>query len=140
MEDELILDIHRAWGSLRRDGSYPPFFPAAQPVSLEKRHLRILKNRNYYVSEKTDGIRMGFVCKGNRAVFINRKLEMKNVNFEIPRNFYKGTMIDGEMMTDGTYVVYDAVTICGIPIKDYNLNMRLYLMRKLLKDDMYYIL
>ena len=134
MDQKLVLDIHHAWGSLRKNGSYPPFFPAAQPVSLERRHLRKLRHRNYFVSEKTDGIRMGFICKGDTAAFVNRRLEMKPVNFDIPKEMYKGTMLDGEMLVDGTYVVYDAVIIRGVCIKDYNFNERLYYMRKLLTN------
>lgn len=130
----MIRAIHNAWGSMKRDGSFPPFFPAAQPVSLERRHLAMIRNKRYFVSEKTDGIRMGLICMNTEAVFINRKMETKPVNFYIPRDFYKGTMLDGEMLLDGTYVVYDAVMLGGRNIRHLNFIKRLEYIYKYLQN------
>ena len=128
------IEIHRAWGSLRKNGSHPPFLPAAQPVSLQKRHIKMLYTNNYYVSEKVDGIRMALTCNSNFIGFINRKFDIIPVNFEVPDCFRRGTILDGEMLDDGTYMVYDVIVICGKSVKHLNFNMRLFYIHKYLKD------
>ena len=133
MDDELLLAIHRAWGSIRKHGKHPPYFPGAQPVSLEKRHIPILHNRHYFISNKLDGIRMGFICSNDKVFFINRKMDIFPVDFRVEREFFKGTMLDGEMMSDGTYIVYDAVMICGHVIRNYNMIKRLTFIYKYVK-------
>lgn len=132
MDNELLLTIHKQWGSLRKNGSFPPFFPAAQPVSLEKKHITMIRTNNYFVSEKTDGIRMGLICIGKTAILVDRKMKSTPVHFYIPDEFYNGTMLDGEMMSDGTYVVYDMIMICGKNIRNLHFNTRLYYMHKYL--------
>ena len=139
MDNSLKLNIHRAWGSLRKNGRYPPFFPAAQPVSLERRHIPLLYSRNYFVSEKSDGIRMGFICLGSDVMFVNRKMETFPVNFKIPREFFKGTMFDGEMMSDGSYVVYDAVMIQGENIRQCSFLKRLYYIRRIIDQTPFFV-
>lgn len=128
------VEIHRAWGSFRKNGSYPPFLPAAQPVSLQKRHIRMLYNNNYYVSEKVDGVRMALVFNSNFVGFVNRKFDTIPVNFEVPDEFKRGTILDGEMLDDGTYMVYDVIVICGISVKNLNFNMRLFYINTYLKE------
>ena len=51
-EDELRQYIHRVWES-----SDPNWFPGPQPISIERKHFRVLKSQPYVVCEKTDGVR-----------------------------------------------------------------------------------
>ena len=113
-------------GNFKKNGSFPPFLPAAQPVSLERKHIPII------YKEKLDGIRMGLVCWGNKAFFVDRRMKTKKLNFSVPDEFYDGTILDGELMPDGKYIVYDGVIICGIRIKNFTFIKRLYYLRRYL--------
>ena len=125
MDGKLIKDIHRAWGSMRRDGSYPPFLPAAQPVSLERKNISNLFRKRYFVSEKNDGIRMCFLYIGNTCGFVDRKMKLIEPEFAVPFKFSKGTILDGEMMPNGQYIVYDAIMVCGRNVRHMNFLERL---------------
>ena len=48
MDNKLILKIHKEWGSLRKNGCFPPFLPAAQPVSLERKHIPLIYKERYF--------------------------------------------------------------------------------------------
>jgi hypothetical protein len=76
---------------------------------------------------------------GSDVAFVNRKMEMFPVNFNVPREFFNGTMLDGEMMSDGSYVVYDAVMIKGKSIKNYSFLKRLYYIHKLIKETPFHV-
>lgn len=109
MEDHVVSFIHRVWGSRDR-------FPGPQPVSIERRHFPILKSNAYVVCEKTDGERYMLVAttfKGRRlCVFVNRSFQMFEVNINLARGAYDGTLLDGELY-DNTLLIYDGVLING---------------------------
>ena len=125
---ELTKFINHSWGSVGKDGTFPPFFPGPQPVSIERKHLVMLNSVNYTACEKTDGTRMAIVCKliNNKkyVVAVNRAMEMRSVKFYMPRKAYDGTIIDGEFVGD-KFMVYDAVMVSGISVRHMNLWNRL---------------
>lgn len=91
----------------------PPIFPGPQPVSIERRHIPLLRKDPYVVCEKTDGVRFVFISfkhNGKRiCTFVNRNLEF----YVVPVKIMKDTVLDGEVVkcNDGkwVYMVYDAV-------------------------------
>lgn len=49
---------------------------------------------------------------------------MTVVPLNLPKSAYQGTILDGELV-DGTFLVYDAVTVSGASVKDLNLYKRI---------------
>ena len=124
--------LHTVWGTLR-DGKPPPIFPGPQPTSIARRHIKLLKQNEYFVCEKTDGTRYGLLCfmyEGKKmCIIVNRALDMYLVPLNMPRSSYKGTFLDGELvkLKNGTwnFVVYDGVMIYGEYIGNQTLQHRL---------------
>tara|TARA_R110002074_G_scaffold33818_1_gene93805 strand:- start:866 stop:1762 length:897 start_codon:yes stop_codon:yes gene_type:complete len=121
--------LHEQWGTLNRDGTNPPIFPGPQPISIERKHFPTLKNNKYLVCEKTDGVRRALVCTiedGVRVtVLIDRKLDVTPIKVAMPRSAYKGTIMDGELLDDGRFIVYDALILSGLAVKERKLTTRL---------------
>lgn len=122
-------------------------FPGAQPVSFSARHLDELRTRDYYVTEKSDGIRCLLYCAqgdDNRPeihYLIDRKNDyyyVENLHFPVPddpefSNFHTGTIVDGELvmdkMKDGSermkYLVFDCLVLDGNNLLNRPLDKRL---------------
>ncbi|KAF2640991.1 mRNA capping enzyme, alpha subunit [Massarina eburnea CBS 473.64] len=93
-------------------------FPGAQPVSFARKHIAELQTREYFMCEKTDGIRclMYLTFWDNNGVFepvtilIDRKNNYYNVtpalrfpyhaDYRNPEPFLYGTILDGELVND----------------------------------------
>lgn len=100
-------------------------FPGAQPVSFARKHLDELKKRDYYVCEKSDGIRCLLYCtvddSGNEIHYlVDRKNDyyfVPGLHFPLPLPldaqgkpidpekhdwgaFHKQTLLDGELLVD----------------------------------------
>lgn len=105
----------------------PRQFPGAHPVSIERKHIPLLKSQRYVVCEKTDGQRYMLACLVFEGVkyclFVNRAFDMWMISLCIPRN----TLIDGEMVGDDSYLVYDGYMVSGENIMSKNLVERLRL-------------
>lgn len=94
-------------------------FPGCQPVSIERKHFSILCSQPYVVCEKTDGVRcmlLAFMFEGRKTcVCLNRALDM----FLCPLNFRKpvyegnGTILEGELYGEDTFMIYDALIVSG---------------------------
>jgi len=123
LEFHVISLVHSSWGS-QNNG----YFPGPQPVSIERSHFQILKKNDYVVCEKTDGVRNLLVSTlfGDKKVSIifNRAFDMTVVPLNLPKSAYQGSILDGELV-DGTFLVYDAVTVSGASVKDLNLYKRI---------------
>lgn len=108
-------------------------FPGPQPTSIERHHFASLKKKKYHVCDKTDGVRYAFICCtiGDKKVasVLDRNLKARLLKLRIPRECAKGTVLDGEIIqrTDGTwiYLVYDCVTMCGVPVNTMSFPDRL---------------
>ncbi|GBB88074.1 hypothetical protein RclHR1_14600001 [Rhizophagus clarus] len=87
-------------------------FPGAQPISFRSEHLQELLDENYFVCEKTDGLRV-FVYitsdnSGQRVYLIDRRNYYRyvpNLFFPVPDDptfsqFHHETLIDGELVND----------------------------------------
>ncbi|KAI9783613.1 MAG: Dcp1p-Dcp2p decapping enzyme complex alpha subunit [Peltula sp. TS41687] len=120
-------------------------FPGAQPVSFARRHLAELQCQDYYVCEKSDGIRclMYFAAEGGREIhyLIDRKNEyyyVADLHFPVPhddtyQNFHIDTVIDGELVNDRQadgslqlrYLVFDCLMLDGNSLMQRTLDKRL---------------
>ncbi|KAK0645911.1 mRNA capping enzyme alpha subunit-like protein [Cercophora newfieldiana] len=109
-------------------------FPGAQPVSFSRKHLEALRREDYYVCEKSDGIRYLLYCtrddEGREAHYlIDRKndywfLHQRNLHFPLSHDraaFHVGTLIDGELVMDlmpngkrePKFLVFDLLALDG---------------------------
>jgi hypothetical protein len=119
--DELVAAYHAAWGAK----AVPGRNPAPQPVSLERRHLPLLKEAAYVAADKSDGVRMClFLSRAagrEHAVLVDRKLTLYQVPVAASRRCFDGSLFDGELLwttaPDGsrwqTFLVFDAVAWRG---------------------------
>ena len=121
--------LHDQWGTLNADGTHPPIFPGPQPISIERRHFPYLKNNKYLLCEKTDGVRRALVCKNKETVLIDRKLDVTPIKIAMPRSAREGTILDGELLDDGRFIVYDALVLSGVSVKDHKLTTRIKAIR-----------
>lgn len=122
LAEELVAAYHTTWGVKAVAGRNP----APQPVSLERRHLPLLRDQAYIVADKSDGVRMCLFLSrtGNsreHAVLVDRKLTLYQVPVAATRRFFDGSLFDGELLwttgADGlrwqTFLVFDVVAIRG---------------------------
>jgi mRNA guanylyltransferase len=119
-------------------------FPGAQPVSFAARHKLELQKQDYYVCEKSDGIRclMYMTSDGPREVvyLIDRKNDyyyVPNLHFPLSSEdnteFHTGTLVDGELVNDVqpngthqlTYLVFDCLMLDGSSLMHRTLDKRL---------------
>ncbi|ORZ38738.1 mRNA capping enzyme, catalytic domain-domain-containing protein [Catenaria anguillulae PL171] len=109
-------------------------FPGAQPVSFTQDNVNDLLNRNFFVCEKTDGLRIMLFATYNRqekkyeSFLINRSHDFYYTKVLLPvppepgvkpyTKFHHGTLIDGELIVDTEpdgrqvmrYLVFDCLT------------------------------
>ncbi|CAJ2510161.1 Uu.00g060610.m01.CDS01 [Anthostomella pinea] len=121
-------------------------FPGAQPVSFARRHIDELRREDYYVCEKSDGMRylLYLTEDGNENeahYLIDRKNDYWFVNagslhFPTPANqqhFHRKTILDGELVMDTLpdghkeprYLVFDCLVLDGLVLMNRELNKRL---------------
>ncbi|CRG90570.1 hypothetical protein PISL3812_07614 [Talaromyces islandicus] len=132
-------------------------FPGAQPVSFSAKHLLELQKEDYYVCEKTDGIRcLMYFAEGDPETspeihyLIDRKNDYRFVpglHFPMPnddtfQSFHIETLVDGELVKDTyedgstqlKYLVFDCMILDGTNLMHRTLDKRLaYFKEKVLK-------
>ena len=117
-------------------GHHSRGFPGAQPVSFAARHIGELKRQDYYVCEKTDGIRYLMYMTSDTAPNgepkdVHYLIDRKNQYWWVPglhfphqedptfQKFHENTVLDGELVEekypDGTrefkYWVFDCLVL-----------------------------
>lgn len=121
-------------------------FAGAQPVSFSRRHLKELEKQDYYVCEKSDGMRYLLYLTddgyGNEVYYlINRKNQfwfIPHNGFHCPRpgdhrSWHTKTIIDGELVIDrlpngeksAKYLVFDCLVLDGSSLMNRTLDKRL---------------
>ncbi|KAI9809425.1 MAG: Dcp1p-Dcp2p decapping enzyme complex alpha subunit [Pycnora praestabilis] len=121
-------------------------FPGAQPVSFASRHIQELQSKDYYVCEKSDGIRcLMYFAEGDEGTEIHYLIDrrndyyyVKNLHFPVPgdssyQNFHINTIIDGELVLDTLnngdrqlkYLVFDCLVLDGNSLMHRTLDKRL---------------
>jgi mRNA guanylyltransferase len=131
-------------------------FPGAQPVSFGRRHFLELKERDYFLCEKTDGVRcllwLDVDSEGNEAAYL---IDRKNTYYLLPPDrthfptaddptfvkCHRATLMDGELVYDTIegphgmerklrYLVFDLLALEGENIMQKTLSSRLGKLRQ----------
>ncbi|KAI0118680.1 mRNA capping enzyme [Nemania sp. FL0031] len=143
-EGDLLFTMRKEVAALL--GRQATGFPGAQPVSFTRKHLDELRRENYYVCEKSDGMRYllymtsdeqgqevhYFIDRKNDYWFINRG----NLHFPLPGDqmkFHTATVLDGELvmdtLSDGRkeprYLVFDCLVLNSQVLMNRELGKRL---------------
>ncbi|KAK5627650.1 hypothetical protein RRF57_003365 [Xylaria bambusicola] len=152
-EGELLVSMRREVANLL--GRNAIGFPGAQPVSFARRHLEELHREDYYVCEKSDGMRyLLYMTEGDEGqevhYFIDRKndywwIDRGNLHFPLPSDrmkFHTATVLDGELVMDTLddgrkeprYLVFDCLVMDGQVLMNRELGKRLgYFQEQVLK-------
>ncbi|KAL6070719.1 HAT C-terminal dimerization domain [Balamuthia mandrillaris] len=125
------------------DGPDPyarPSFPGALPVNFTRRHWKMVQNKPYLVSEKTDGVRFMLLINETGVYLTSRSFDfMKVEGYDqlIPLMASNGpTLLDGEMVHHHSskrlfYLIFDALCVNGTNHTKENLMGRLKQVRDL---------
>ncbi|KAJ3077524.1 Dcp1p-Dcp2p decapping enzyme complex alpha subunit, partial [Quaeritorhiza haematococci] len=121
-------------------------FPGSQPVSFESQHLQRLEREDYFVCEKSDGVRYMLLLmvtpKGPAGFMIDRKNNFHYVKlyFPLPNNpskFHNETLLDGELIIDVEgdqrhlrYLVFDLIVVNGNSIAQRSFSTRLGILQQ----------
>ncbi|KAL8841466.1 MAG: hypothetical protein Q9170_000929 [Blastenia crenularia] len=124
-------------------------FPGAQPVSFAASHLFELQKQDYYVCEKSDGIRCLMYHTQDEAkqeviYLIDRKNDyywVEHLHFPMPgieQDFHLDTLVDGELVNDKLpngsmqlkYLVFDCLYLDGNSLMHRTLDKRLAYFRE----------
>ncbi|KAI9143388.1 mRNA capping enzyme, catalytic domain-containing protein [Paraphysoderma sedebokerense] len=129
-------------------------FPGAQPVSFERKHIETLQSTNFFVCEKTDGMRAILFLNYNptqednfkyEAFLIDRKNTYRYMNLRFPQpndpsfsKFHSDTLMDGELVIDVEpngltipkshilrYLIFDCMVVDGKNLMSRPLTKRL---------------
>ena len=110
-------------------GSPPHLFPGPSPISIERRHMKLLRDSDYVVSPKADGERFILSVKNNVSVLINRLGNEFPVEFRYRMDARMGTILDVEWIKDQSgrdrLLVFDCYESHGTCYKDKSLPERL---------------
>ena len=127
-EGELLQTLRREVAHLL--GRDQISFPGAQPVSFARRHIEDLYKNDYYVCEKSDGIRVLMYCTNNGSEEVIYLIDRKNdyyhvrgLHFPLPDSevlFHNDTLVDGELVYDNIngriemkYLIFDCLVLDG---------------------------
>ncbi|XP_034017911.1 mRNA-capping enzyme [Thalassophryne amazonica] len=121
-----------------------PWFPGAQPVSMDKQNIKLLQKNPYKVSWKADGTRYMMLINGRNEVFMidrdNTVFHINNLEFPFrkdPNIHLSNTLLDGEMIIDKVngqpvprYLIYDIIKFNGQPVGHCDFGIRLLCIEK----------
>jgi mRNA capping enzyme, catalytic domain/mRNA capping enzyme, C-terminal domain/mRNA capping enzyme, beta chain len=114
-------------------------FPGSMPVAFSRRHFPLVCEREYKVSEKTDGIRYLLLCYDGGVYFVDRKFDVFFIQGTEPLLTPLApdgvTLVDGELVRHlGTnrpyFMVFDAIAINGEVVATKPLEERLKYIRE----------
>lgn len=127
-------------------------FPGAQPVSFAARHKLELQKQDYYVCEKSDGLRCLMYLTSDQDQEVTYLIDRKNDYYHVSSlhfplsidrevDFHTDTLVDGELINqvqpDGsvraTYVLFDCLVLDGAKLVHRSFDKRLaYVKEKIL--------
>ncbi|KIW41423.1 uncharacterized protein PV06_06984 [Exophiala oligosperma] len=120
-------------------------FPGAQPVSFAAKHITELKREDYYVCEKTDGMRYLMYLTRDGERDIHYLIDRKNDYYYVPglhfphhedptfKRFHTDTILDGELVEDQypdkppvvKFLIFDCLVLDGNSLMQRPLDKRL---------------
>ena len=132
---------YHCWQCIKPEGGQG--FPGSMPVSFSRRHFDTLKTSEYFISEKTDGIRYMLFITPQLTYMIGRKFDFYILDFPHLTEAFgqKGnTLIDGELVEtlsrDGgskttlTFMMFDLIYYRGMSIGNASFPDRLKVIGK----------
>ncbi|TPX13787.1 uncharacterized protein E0L32_005731 [Thyridium curvatum] len=143
-EGQLLWNLRKEVAALMKRSQTN--FPGAQPVSFTRRHIDELRQKDYYVCEKSDGIRYLLYLTADESgrechYLIDRKndfwyLNHRNLHFPLPNDieaFHTHTLVDGELVMDDLgggvmepkFLVFDCIVLDNKPLMERTLDKRL---------------
>lgn len=137
----------RLWHDMLHCPTRTVQFPGSQPVSFTKKHIQVLKHQDYYVCEKSDGVRylLYFTSPYDRptAFLIDRNFNCRELanamlSMNIPTAtdaIHHDTLLDGELIFTGwdkqtnvpqfAFLIFDMLLLNGECIMQAPLPVRL---------------
>lgn len=124
-------DVWAAVTGMTRTGT----FPGSLCVSLERKDIPTVRNKPYWVCEKSDGTRFLLVVlkfkETNLVALLGRRADdAYAIKLQkVPRDLYKGTVLDGEMVLDKqthrwTFLAFDALFVAGRDARERSFSER----------------
>ena len=118
--------------------------PCSQPMSLERKDIKTLFEKEYVVADKSDGVRYNLyldqVKDKKYSFLVNRKLDFYQIPIAATKSFFAGSLFDGELVWIKTkhntktqlYLVFDVIAYMGsTEIQKMSYFKRLELIRKI---------
>lgn len=114
------------------------YMPQNNPVSLERRDIKIIEEKDFFCTYKSDGInfyllltRVSVPNVGPRcpiAVMINRAEEMFEVEVHCKAKYFDGSLFLGELLLTHenkiVYQIYDLVATAGVSLHEQHFDVR----------------
>ena len=121
------------------------WFPGCQPVSIERKNFKFIKDNDYVICDKTDGVRYVLVCityEDLKYCFVlDRNLDIYLIDICIHNDLYKGTILDGELIQEydksWSFYVFDTVMYAGELIKHKTHTERINYVDEFIKNTIY---
>lgn len=118
-------------------------FPGSMPVSLERRHIPILRRESFWVTEKTDGERWclwATIWDGKKVcIAFDRSFRFFLLNLKCSSWVYEDTILDGELVYDRVtqshvFLVFDCLFFQGKDQREYEMSSRIHAYQKVVKS------
>lgn len=136
--DTLTKNFLKYWkDDIRKE--YDIKFPGVQPVSLERKDFDKLLKEPYVVCAKLDGQRYMLYCttidkqindpskgKINTTLLVDRLMNFYIITagFINADVYEKETILDGEILNDGNFIIHDCIILGGQNVKNNNWSSR----------------
>ena len=141
----LSREFYKLWGA----DPHAKRNPCPQPVSLERKHLQLLKQDNYVVADKSDGTRYTLfltrVMGRQFSVLIDRKMDAHQIPVAASRRVFEGSVFDGELVwaylgsnpvPSQLFLIFDVIAYRGSnAIRNESLHKRLQTIRAVFDLD-----
>jgi mRNA guanylyltransferase len=120
-------------------------FPAPLPVSLERKNFYKLKQYQYLICVKSDGMRFLMMCYDGKVYMVDRAFKFYQIKQNFDRVIYGsvtkdtcGAIFDGELIKDEkgswVYIIHDCVSMSGKDISQEHFDERYVAVNEALQD------